>query len=230
MPPLLGETGMTHLRGFDEGFWHGLFEGAFHLVAVGAIASVAGIFYQRYRETLVERQQLIDALDHFTNALYRPRKLYQRLLARGDAPVGWVAERWREWRASQFEVLLTEFVGAVGQFRSLQIRVVALFGHDPLVFGYYLAIWRYLKEVRDRMERHESLLFHHEAPQSVDAFYRLIDSFRHQVAVGRVARPAHGQVRPAFPVLKELRRQGERVYAAIFEQPRAGESERDPPV
>ena len=55
-------------------------------------------------------------------------------------------------------------VAATGQFRVVQVKLIPLYGHDPEIFAYYLAIWRYLKEIRDRMGRSETLYFHAERP------------------------------------------------------------------
>jgi hypothetical protein len=222
MGVLFGETGMTELKGFDDGFWHGAFEGLFHLVLMVVLVGLAGKLYRRYRDAAAAKQRLITAVDEFTTAVYKPRKLYQRLLARTTPPPDSTdAANWAAWRNDRIEHLFEEFVAAIGRFRSLQVNLVELFGHDPDLFGYYLAIWRYLKEVRDRMERRESLFFHHETPQSVDAFYRLIDSFRHRIGLGKVLRGAHVQVRPPFDVLQALRNRGDAVYREYFEPPKS---------
>ncbi len=111
---------------------------------------------------------------------------------------------------------LEELVAATGQFRVVQVKLIPLYGHDPEIFAYYLAIWRYLKEVRDRMGRSESLYFHAEGPDSPDAFYLLIDAFRYQIMLRPLIRRPPSLAKPSKAVLAELRRRGDEVYAEYF--------------
>lgn len=116
-------------------------------------------------------------------------------------------------------------VAATGQFRVVQVKLIPLYGHDPEIFAYYLAIWRYLKEVRDRMGRSETLYFQTEQPDSTDAFYLLIDSFRYRIMLRRFVRRPPDLARPSEAVLAELRRRGDEVYAEFF-----GGAVKDPTV
>lgn len=65
----------------------------------------------------------------------------------------------------------------------------------------------------------ESLFFHHESPESVDAFYRLIDSFRYMITVEKARRQPPGLVRPPQDVLSRMRTRGDEIYADYFKQP-----------
>lgn len=201
-----------------EGFWPGFWQGVFQLVGLGVIAFGINIVYQRFRARSTARQELVDEIDEFTVSLYRPRKVYQSLLDRTHDPLDGIADaglreaRRQELRHRQYE----DLVSAVGRFRSLQVKIVPLYGYHLDLFGHYLAIWRYLKEIRKRMEGRESLYFHHENSESVDAFYRLIDAFRYRVLVQKFAEKPPGLVRPPPEVLAEMRRQGDVIYAEYF--------------
>lgn len=217
---------LSAMKGFDEGFWHGLFEGVFHLVTMGLIVTLIGFVYQRYRDRATARREVADEVDEFMTAVYKPRKIYQRLLSREGPPPGMDSTRWEAWRAERIEELIGELIDATGRFRAAQVKIVALFGYNSEVFARYLAIWKYLKEIRSRMEQRQTLLFHHETAQSVDSLYRLVDSFRDRIAVEKVDRTHREHVRPPHDVLVQLRAKGDTMYAEYFEAGKAIE----PPV
>ena len=98
----------------------------------------------------------------------------------------------------------------------MQVKLIPLYGHDREVFGHYMAIWRYLKEVRDRMGRGETLYFHAENPDSADAFYLLIDAFRYRIMVRPFIPSPPGLAKPSPEVLADLRRRGDEIYAEYF--------------
>src|SRR5262249_22301717 len=112
-----------------------------------------------------------------------------------------------------------ELTAATGQFRALQVKMIPLYGHDLEIFGYYMAIWRYLKEVRQRMGKSETLYFHAENPDSPDAFYLLLDAFRYRIQLQPIAWRAPGLAKPAPEVLAAMRQRGDEVYTEYFPAP-----------
>ena len=68
----------------SEAFWNGLWGGVFELIALGLVAGWVNLVYQRIRSRQDLRRDLIDEIDQFSTALYRPRKLYQFLLEQSD--------------------------------------------------------------------------------------------------------------------------------------------------
>jgi hypothetical protein len=199
---------------FAQGFWQGVFE----LVALSIIAAFGTFIFQRRQARYTLREQLIDSINQFAIDLYRPRKLYQAIIDRSCDPLASIAEPSHR-EARRLETIyraLEDVVAATGQFRVVQVKLIPLYGHDPELFAYYLAIWRYLKEVRDRMGRSETLYFHGERPDSPDAFYLLIDSFRYRIMTRRFVRRPPGLARPSEAALAELRRRGDEVYVEFF--------------
>lgn len=208
-------------RGYEEGFWQGIWSAVFNIVALALTAIWVNYFFQRYRLKSTLRQELIDEVDVFTIQLYKPRKIYQSVLNNstglwGEDTNG--GDTWGEHRLEVVRQLLGEIVEAIGRFRALQVKIVRMFGFHEQLFGHYLAIWKYLKEIRDRMERRQSLYFHHEDPTSVDAFYRLIDRFRLLVANEQIHLRQVGTVRPPMALLEKLRERGNAIYEEFFSQ------------
>jgi hypothetical protein len=200
---------------FAQGLWQGIFE----LLALAIIAAFGSFIFQRRQARYTLRDQLIDSINQFAISLYKPRKLYQAIIDQSCDPLANIADA-SDREARRLETIyraLEDVVAATGQFRVVQVKLIPLYGHDPELFAYYLAIWRYLKEVRDRMGRSETLYFHSERPESTDAFYLLIDSFRYRIMVRRFVRRPPGLARPSEAVLSELRRRGDEVYAEYFE-------------
>jgi len=205
------------LSAIESAFWHGAFE----LLVLGIVAVAGNIVYQRYRELAVARQALVDGIDEFTVRLYKPRKMYQTTIDRSHdlfANIDDATQR-ETHRAETVARALEEVIDAVGRFRALQVKLVPLFGFHVELFAFYLAIWRYLKEVRYRMERGESLYFHHEEAESVDAFYRLIDTFRYRLRVTRIAHHPPALTRPPYELLNEMRQRGDALYEEYFAGP-----------
>lgn len=199
---------------FAQGFWQGVFE----LVALSIIAAFGTFIFQRRQARHTLREELVGSINQFAIDLYRPRKLYQAIIDRSCDPLADIAEP-SQREARRLETIyraLEDVVAATGQFRVVQVKLIPLYGHDPELFAYYLAIWRYLKEVRDRMGRSETLYFHGERPDSPDAFYLLIDSFRYRIMLRPFVRRPPGLARPSEAVLADLRRRGDEVYAAYF--------------
>jgi hypothetical protein len=200
---------------FAQGLWQGVFE----LLALTTIAAFGTFIFQRRQARYTLREGLIDSINQFAINLYKPRKLYQAIIDQSCDPLANVADA-SQREARRLETVyraLEDVVAATGQFRVVQVKLIPLYGHDPEIFAHYLAIWRYLKEVRDRMGRSETLYFHAEHPDSTDAFYLLIDSFRYQIMTRPFIGRPPGLARPSEAVLAELRRRGDEVYAEFFE-------------
>jgi hypothetical protein len=191
------------------------------VVALGVVGFFVNILYQRYRQRATARQELIDDVDTFTARLYKPRKIYQAVLDTApDLLAGIDDGAQRECRrVEMLQRCLEEFVEVTGRFRAIQVKLVPLYGFHVELFGYYLAIWRYLKEVRRRMEQRQSLYFHHEQAESADAFYRLIDRFRFRLLVEKISGRSVGPVQPPADLLKQMQQRGDAVYTEFFEQP-----------
>jgi hypothetical protein len=208
MPNLWDQTAIA------QGFWQGVFQ----LVALSIAAAFATFIWQRLRARYTLRQELIDGINNFAVSLYKPRKLYQAIIDQSCDPLGKTIES-NHRDARRLEVVyraLEEVTAATGQFRALQVKIIPLYGHDLEIFAFYTAIWRYLKEVRHRMERSETLYFHAENPDSPDALYYLIDAFRYRVILRPFVSKAPGLARPAPEVLAEMRRRGDEVYREYF--------------
>lgn len=206
-------TGMWVLA--ESEFLQGLWQGVFQLIALSIVAGWVHFVYQRYRRRSEARQELIDEIDSFTVKLYKPRKIYQTVINDRHCKIfaGLANETQRETeRLRMIRDSLDDVIEAIGRFRSVQVKIVPLYGYNIDIFGYYLAIWRYLKEIRQRMERLETLYFHHETGESVDAFYRLIDVFRYRIMVEKFARKPPSFMRPPIEILQQLRARGDEVY------------------
>jgi hypothetical protein len=196
---------------FAQGFWQGVFQ----LLALAIVAAYGTFIYQRSQARYKLREELIDSINQFAINLYKPRKLYQAILDQTCNPLADLGDSSHR-EARRLETIyraLEDVVAATGQFRVLQVKLIPLYGHDPEVFGYYMAIWRYLKEIRDRMGRSETLYFHAEHPDSPDAFYLLIDAFRYQVMLRPFVRKPPVLAKPTQSVLAALRRRGDEIYA-----------------
>jgi hypothetical protein len=202
---------------FVQGFWQGVFQ----LLGLAIVAAFGTFIYQRKQARYRLRDELIDSINQFAISLYKPRKLYQGILDQTCDPLAHFTDSSHR-EARRLETIyraLEDVVAATGQFRVLQVKLIPLYGHDPEIFGFYMAIWRYLKEVRDRMGRSETLYFHAEGPDSPDAFYLLIDAFRYRVMLRPFVRRPPGLAKPSPTLLAELRRRGDEVYAEYFPKP-----------
>jgi hypothetical protein len=197
-----------------QGFWQGVFQ----LVALAIVAAFGTFIYQRRQARYALREELIESINQFAISLYKPRKLYQAIIDQTCDPLADIADpsQRAERRLETIYRALDEVVAATGQFRVVQVKLIPLYGHDPEIFGYYLAIWRYLKVTRDRMGRSETLYFHTEGPNSTDAFYALIDAFRYQIMLSPMVRRPPALAQPSADILEVLRRRGEAVYTQFF--------------
>lgn len=111
---------------------------------------------------------------------------------------------------------MEDLVSATGQFRALQVKLIPLYGHDVEIFGHYMAIWRYLKEIRRRMGKAETLYFHDESRHATDAFFMLIDAFRYRVLVQPFVGRAPTLPRPEDAQLTAMRQRGDALHATLF--------------
>ncbi|HEX8199913.1 MAG TPA: hypothetical protein VF590_05460, partial [Isosphaeraceae bacterium] len=122
---------------FEGALWQGLFQ----LVALTIAAAFGTFVFQRVRARQVARQVLIDEIDDFTTQLYKPRKLYQIFHENGDALLAEIDDPLQR-RARRNAVLLQaleELIAVTGRFRSLQVKLVPLYGYNTELFAYYLA-------------------------------------------------------------------------------------------
>ena len=207
----------------DPAFAQAVWQAIFQLLTLSIVGCFGTLTYQRIKRRNDARQELIDEIDQFSVDLYRPRKMYQLTLDRENSPLSAIRDP-DELRLRRAEALLSslgEFVGVVGRFRALQVKMVALYGYDNDLFAHYLAIWWYLKAVRVRMQAGQDLFFHHEDSRRVDAFYRLIDSYRYRIAVARFARRPPPLARPPREILETMYTLSDAIYTEAFGQPPA---------
>ena len=198
---------------FQEGLWGGIFE----MFALAIVAFWVNIVYQRHRGKQQKRQALINDIDDFSYALYKPRKMYQALLDRPEILNTISDEKERAIQKTLFlQQYLAEMTEAAGRFRSLQVQLVPLFGFDQDLFAHYLAIWRYLRTIRKKMEKQESLYFHHETEQSSDAFYRLIDAFRYRIQVAKHIKQKPSLVAPPPELLEQMKKKSDQLFEHYF--------------
>ncbi len=202
-----------------QGFW----EGVFQLLALAIVAAFGTFIYQRRQARYALREELIESINQFAIKLYKPRKLYQAIIDQTCDPLANLtnSSHREEQRLETIYRALDEVVAATGQFRVVQVKLIPLYGHDREIFGYYMAIWRYLKEIRHRMGRSETLYFHAERPDSPDAFYLLIDAFRYQIMVSPFVRRPPLLAKPSSEMLEKLRRRGDEIYAEFLGEPEA---------
>jgi hypothetical protein len=203
-----------------QGFWQGVFQ----LLALAIVAAFGTFIYQRRQARYALREELIESINQFAINLYKPRKLYQAIIDQTCDPLANLSNssQREEQRLETIYRALDEVVAATGQFRVVQVKLIPLYGHDREIFGYYMAIWRYLKEIRHRMGRSETLYFHSERPDSPDAFYLLIDAFRYQIMVSPIVRRPPVLAKPSSEVLEKLRCRGDEIYAEFFSEPTVG--------
>ena len=200
-----------------QGFWQGVFQ----LLGLAIVAAFGTFIYQRRQTRYALREELIESINQFAINLYKPRKLYQAIIDQTCDPLVNLSNssHREEQRLETIYRALDEVVAATGQFRVVQVKLIPLYGHDREIFGYYMAIWRYLKEIRHRMGRSETLYFHAERPDSPDAIYLLIDAFRYQIMVSPIVRRPPVLAKPSSEVLEQLRCRGDEIYAEFFSEP-----------
>jgi hypothetical protein len=198
----------------EAALWNGLAQ----LIVLAIVGFVANIVIRRFKEVSTARQELLDQIDQFSIHLYKPRKIYQVMIdRRADllCEISNPGER-EACRLAAIHQALYELVDATGRLRTFQVKIIQLYGYNIDLLAHYLAIWRYMKEVRRRMEKGESLYTRSEKPESGDAFYRLFDSFRYRVSVARYTWRRPSLVHPPAELLAEMRKAGDAVYAEYF--------------
>ena len=57
----------------SEAFWNGLWGGIFQVIALGVVAGWVNLIYQRIRSRQDLRKDLVEEIDAFSNALYKPK-------------------------------------------------------------------------------------------------------------------------------------------------------------
>ena len=199
---------------FLEGLWGGIFE----VIALGIVGFWVNVVYHKVQVRKKQRQMLVDDLDRFSTALYPPRKLYQALIDRPEIIAHIQDEKERDlYKMNLLNQYLGELTHCAGQFRALQVQLIPLFGYHIKLFAYYMAIWRYVRQLRKRMEQKQTLYFHHETSSSSDAFYRLLDQFRYQIQITPSIK--HKAVLLSIPpnLQSKIQEQANEIYRTYFE-------------
>ena len=197
----------------SEAFWSGLWGGVFELIALGFVAGWVNIVYQRIRSRQSLRQDVIEEIDAFSTALYKPRKLYQLILAHEAETQSSSSDMKKLFDRPELLRCLEEFTEAAGRFRALQVKLVPLFGFDVEIFAHYLAVWNAIRDVRKRMERGEDLYASHESGSSSDALYRLLDQFRYRAQTTPSIRQKPTLLSPPSPVEDQIRLRAAEVHS-----------------
>ena len=99
--------------------------------------------------------------------------------------------------------------------RTFQVKIIQVYGFNMDLLAHYLAIWRFTKEMRRKMEKGESLYLAGARSQG-DPFFRLFDSFRYRVSMAKYRWRSETLVHPSPELLAEMRAAGARVYAQYF--------------
>jgi hypothetical protein len=197
----------------QQAFWSGIVQ----LGVLAVVAVIGNFVYRRIRDRSLGRRDLMKDIHEFTIQLYKPRKLYQLCNRRDDSGFAQEATLGDSQHRAELRVrMLEDLVGVIGQFRSIQARIVSLFGHDRQLFGYYLAIWAHLKEIRDRMEAGTPLVDDSHPVSSVDPLYRLFDEFRYHVGVKRYALAGRKRLWPSDQELAAMQTEATKVYDRFF--------------
>lgn len=206
----------------EDSIWHAFWSGVFQVLSLALVGVWVTVVYQRFRARAAARQTLIDEINQFAIRLYKPRKLYQAMTEESPALLAAMpdAARRQSRRIAMMHRSLEQLIGTIGRLRALQVKIIPLYGYHIELFGHYLAIWRYLKEIRHRMEKCESLRAPGEEVDSTDALYLLIDTFRYRVMIEKIRSHPPGLVRPPEEVLQQMRQRADAIYTQFFgEQP-----------
>jgi hypothetical protein len=198
----------------ERAFWMAVGQ----LVVIGVAGFVANILYKRYRDLSTARQELLKNIDEFSRELYTPRKLYQVMIDRtSDLLPDVCTPHQRDVRRLEtIHQAMADLVAATGRFRTFQVEILRLYGYNMDLLSHYLAIWRFLKYTRRRMEKGASLYLPGEQPGSEDAFYNLFDVFRFRISVARFVHIPPAAAKPPESVIAEMRRQGDEVFDHYF--------------
>lgn len=195
----------------SEAFWNGLWGGIFELIALGLVAGWVNLGYQRIRSRQALRQDVIEEIDAFSTALYKPRKMYQMILEH-EAKGSESNEHREILGRPELMRCLEDFTEAAGRFRALQVKLVPLFGFDEEIFAHYLAVWSAIRDVRKRMERGEDLYRSHESSSSSDALYRLLDQFRYRAQITASVRHKPTLLAPPPSVEAQIKQRAEEIH------------------
>jgi len=198
----------------DTALWSAISQ----LAVLAIVGFVANIVIRRFREVSTARQDLLKEIDAFSIHLYKPRKIYQVMIDHcNELLTGISNSDERECRRLEaIHKALEELVEATGRLRTFQVKIIQLYGYDLDLLAHYLAIWRYMKEIRRRMEKGESLYFSNEKPESGDAFYRLFDSFRYRVTKAGYPWRQPEIAQPPPELLARMRAAGDAVFRQYF--------------
>lgn len=212
----------------SDSFWSGLWSGVFELIALGLIAGWVNLIYQRIRSRQELRRSLIDDIDAFSSALYKPRKLYQFSLSK-TALTEESDSRDQSLKPDQLKYL-EEFTDAAGGFRALQVKMVPLFDFNVDLFAHYLAVWNAVRAVRKKMERGEDLYAAHEGEGSPDALYNLLDQFRYRVQVTPSVRQKPRLLVPSPEIERQIKEKSQAISEQYLQSARPTSDEREAEV
>lgn len=206
---------------FESIDWKAAQPALFHALSQLAVIGIAGFFaniiIRRYKEVMTAREDLLKDIDQFGIQIYKPRKIYEAMIDRCQELLPSVcnAEEREKRRLETIHRVLDELVDATGRLRTFQVKIVQVYGFNMDLLAHYLAIWRFTKEMRRKMEKGESLYPAGARPQG-DAFFRLFDSFRYRVSSAKYLWRTPKLVQPSPELLAEMRAAGARVYVQYF--------------
>lgn len=206
---------------FYQGFWQGVFE----LLALAIVGYFINVLYASYTSRSRKKQEIIDELDRFVTNLWKPRKIYY-LLQEDKLNFLNVLESEETRKLQKHRLLAKAFddlLESIAQFRAVQIKIVTFFGLHVELLAHFMTIWFYLKEVRRRMERGETLLF--GSPRTIDKnipklgeddLYVLIDRFRFLIASTPKAKMPPLHISPDPALAKQVQDRASEIYRAFF--------------
>ena len=187
------------------------------------------ISYKRYRDLSTARQELLKNIDEFSHALCKPRKLYQVMIdGRSDLLPDLCTHKERDGSPpGTIHQALADLVAATGRFRTFQVEIIRLYGYNMDLLSHYLAIWRYLKDTRRRMERGASLYY-----RASSRARKMRSTISSTCSVSASVWPALCTVRraaaPPENIIAEMRRQGDEVFDRYFGLRRTGLESSEP--
>ena len=209
---------------FLQGFWQGVFE----LISLCVVAHFVNDLIARRTSRSSKKQEIIDELDEFVISLWKPRKLYTLILEEKlsfmqaiTSPEARALKSF-ELRYQAFEKLLD----SIGRLRSVQIKIVTFFGFEVELLAHFTAIWKYLKEIRRRMEKNETLFFgtprksapmlHSSTKMGDDDLYVLIDKFRLLIASTPPAENPPSNLAPDEKLAEKVKSRANSIYTEFF--------------
>jgi hypothetical protein len=208
---------------FEQAAWQGFFE----LVALSLVAYFVHVLFAKRSNRLRKRQEIIDELDTFVSHLWKPRKLYSSLQEKKLNFL--ISLDPSQQKLKTFEIqyeILNDLLESIGQFRSVQIKLIHFYGFHIELLAHFTAIWLYLKEVRQRIESNETLYFGAPRKENTgkprigsDDLYALIDHFRLLISQSRCSEQTHTQLLPPPELSETIKKRSEEIYKNFFGDP-----------